>query len=79
MKRTSSSRETIPWFGDCAGCSHALDHNPFHPMMVVLGGRALTIEYREGGESQPVQVVPGRVGWDEPPSRQPGRQKAQLI
>lgn len=47
--------ETMPWHRD-----------PFHRVTVVLSGDALAIEFRDGGETQRVEVSPGLAGWDEP-------------
>jgi quercetin dioxygenase-like cupin family protein len=43
--------------------------DPFHRVSVVFKGDALTVEFRDGSESQPVKVTPGQVDWDEPGSR----------
>jgi quercetin dioxygenase-like cupin family protein len=40
--------------------------DPFHRVAVVLRGNLLSIEYRDGGESQSVEVTPGQVEWEEP-------------
>ena len=50
--------EAIPWHRD-----------PFHRVAVVLGGDALLIEYRDGGESHQVGISPGQVDWEEPTER----------
>jgi quercetin dioxygenase-like cupin family protein len=50
--------EALPWHRD-----------PFHRVSVVLGGDALAIEYRDGGEQQHVSVTRGQVDWDEPTSQ----------
>jgi quercetin dioxygenase-like cupin family protein len=50
--------EAMPWHRD-----------PFHRVTVVLHGSALAIEYRDGGDAQPVDVVPGHADWDEPTDR----------
>ena len=50
--------EAMPWHRD-----------PFHRVAVVLGGDLLSIEYRDGGESQRVEITPGMVGWEEPCAR----------
>lgn len=39
---------------------------PFQRVAVILGGDLLLIEYRDGGESQRVEVTPGQVEWEEP-------------
>lgn len=36
---------------------------------MVLGGDLLSIEYRDGGESQRVWITPGLVEWEEPSAR----------
>jgi len=36
---------------------------------VVLSGDVLSIEYRDGGESQRVKITPGQVEWEEPSAR----------
>jgi quercetin dioxygenase-like cupin family protein len=43
--------------------------DPFHRVAVVLSGDFLSIEYRDGGESQRVEVRPGQVEWEEPSTR----------
>jgi quercetin dioxygenase-like cupin family protein len=50
--------EAMPWHRD-----------PFQRITVVLQGHALTIEYRDGGQSQHVTVRAGQVDWDEPTER----------
>lgn len=50
--------EVMPWHRD-----------PFHRVTVVLNGDALAIEYRDGGESKHLHIVPGQVDWDEPTDR----------
>jgi quercetin dioxygenase-like cupin family protein len=50
--------EAMPWHRD-----------PFHRVTVILRGDALSIEYRDGGESHRVPVAPGQVDWDEPTER----------
>jgi quercetin dioxygenase-like cupin family protein len=52
-----SPGEAMPWHRD-----------PFHRVTVVLGGDALAIEYRDGGESR-FAVMPGQADWDEPTDR----------
>ena len=47
--------EATPWHRD-----------PFHRVAVVLSGDVLSIEYRDGGESQRVGITPGQVEWEEP-------------
>jgi hypothetical protein len=43
--------------------------DPFHRVAVVLSGDVLSIEYRDGGESQRVEITPGQVDWEEPSAR----------
>jgi hypothetical protein len=50
--------ETMPWHRD-----------PFHRVAVVLSGDALSIEYRDGGESQHAEITPVQVEWEEPSAR----------
>jgi quercetin dioxygenase-like cupin family protein len=50
--------EAMPWHRD-----------PFHRVAVVLSGDALSIEYRDGGESQRVEITQGQVEWEEPSAR----------
>ena len=42
---------------------------PFHRVAVVLCGDVLSIEYRDGGESHRVEIIPGQVEWEEPTLR----------
>jgi len=42
--------EAMPWHRD-----------PFHRVAVVLRGDLLSIEYRDGAESQRVEITPGQV------------------
>jgi quercetin dioxygenase-like cupin family protein len=44
-------------------------YDPFHRVTVILSGDALSIEFRDGGESQRVEVTPGQADWDEPTDR----------
>jgi hypothetical protein len=53
-----SPSDAMPWHRD-----------PFHRVTVVLSGDALSIEYRDGGESHRVEVTPGQVEWEEPSAR----------
>jgi quercetin dioxygenase-like cupin family protein len=53
-----SPSDAMPWHRD-----------PFHRVTVVLSGDALSIEYRDGGESHHVEVTPGQVEWEEPSAR----------
>ena len=48
----------MPWHRD-----------PFHRVAVVLSGDLLSIEYRDGAESQRVEITPGQVDWEEPSAR----------
>ena len=50
--------EAMPWHRD-----------PFQRVAVVLKGDLLLIEYRDGGESQRIQMMPGQVEWEEPSAR----------
>jgi quercetin dioxygenase-like cupin family protein len=50
--------EAMPWHRD-----------PFHRVAVVLSGDVLSIEYRDGGESQRVEITPGQVDWEESSAR----------
>jgi quercetin dioxygenase-like cupin family protein len=50
--------ETMPWHRD-----------PFQRVAVIWGGDLLSIEYRDGGESQRVEVTPGQIEWEEPSAR----------
>ena len=43
--------------------------DPFHRVAVVLGGDLLSIEYRDGAESQRVEIAAGQVDWEEPSAR----------
>jgi quercetin dioxygenase-like cupin family protein len=50
--------EAMPWHRD-----------PFQRVAIVLRGDLLSIEYRDGGESQRVEITPGQVEWEEPSAR----------
>ena len=50
--------EAMPWHRD-----------PFQRVAVVLGGDLLSIEFRDGGESQRVEIMPRQVEWEEPSAR----------
>ena len=50
--------EAMPWHRD-----------PFQRVAVIVAGDLLSIEYRDGGESQRVGVTPGQVEWEEPTER----------
>ena len=52
------SGEAMPWHCD-----------PFHRVAVVLSGDVLSIEYRDGGESQRVEITSGQVDCKEPSAR----------
>src|ERR1700746_3986629 len=51
------------------GEAMAWHRDPFHRVAVVLGGDVLSIEYRDGGESHRVEIMPGQVEWEEPTLR----------
>ena len=53
-----ASGEAMPWHRD-----------PCRRVAVVLSGDVLSIEYRDGGESQRVEVTLGQVEWEEPTER----------
>lgn len=40
--------------------------DPFHRITVVVRGEALSIEYRDGRESDRVEVAAGQTDWDAP-------------
>lgn len=50
--------EATPWHRD-----------PFHRVTVVLSGDLLSIEFRDGGETQTWKVRTGEVDWVEPSNR----------
>lgn len=50
--------EAMPWHRD-----------PFQRVAVILKGDLLSVEFRDGGESQRVEVTPGQVEWEEPSAR----------
>ena len=50
--------EAMPWHRD-----------PFQRVAVILRGDLLSIEYRDGGESQRVEITPGQVECEEPSAR----------
>jgi len=50
--------EAMPW-----------NRDPFQRVAIVMGGDVLSIEYRDGGESQRVEITPGLVEWEEPTGR----------
>lgn len=43
--------------------------DPYHRISVVIRGEALAIEYRDGGETEQLKVLPGEAGWDAPTSQ----------
>jgi quercetin dioxygenase-like cupin family protein len=43
--------------------------DPFRRIAVVLRGDVLLIEYRDGGESQRIEITPGQLEWEEPTER----------
>ena len=43
--------------------------DPHHRVSVVIRGEALAMEYRDGGETELVEVRPGEAGWDAPTDR----------
>jgi hypothetical protein len=50
--------EAMPWHRD-----------PFQRVAVISAGDLLCVEYRDGGESQRVQITPGQIEWEEPTLR----------
>lgn len=50
--------EAMPWHRD-----------PFHRVTVVLQGKAIAIQFRDGSKSKHISVTPGQVDWDEPTDR----------
>jgi quercetin dioxygenase-like cupin family protein len=50
--------EAMPWHRD-----------PFQRVAVILARDLLSIEYRDGGKSQSVEITPGQVEWEEPTAR----------
>ena len=51
------------------GEATAWHRDPFHRVTVVLGGHLLSIEFRDGGETQQSPVTVGEVDWAEPSDR----------
>jgi quercetin dioxygenase-like cupin family protein len=49
--------EAMPWHSDPQRAA------------VILGGDFLSIEYRDGGENQRIEITPGEVEWEEPTTR----------
>ena len=43
--------------------------DPFHRVTVIVRGEALAIEYREGGETERIEVCAGQADWDAPTDR----------
>lgn len=43
--------------------------DPFHRVTVIVRGEALAIEYRDGGESERLEIRAGQVDWDAPTER----------
>jgi hypothetical protein len=56
--RLAPGEANAPWHRD-----------PFHRVAVVLSGDVLSIEYRDGRESQRIQITAGQVEWEEPSAR----------
>ena len=50
--------EATPWHVD-----------PYHRVSVIVRGKALAIEYRDGGETGRVEVAAGQADWDAPTNR----------
>ena len=50
--------EAMPWHRD-----------PMRRVAVVLSGDVLLVEFRDSRESQPIEVRPGQVEWEEPTDR----------
>jgi len=50
--------QATPWHRD-----------PFHRVTVVLSGDLLSIEFRDGGETQTWKITAGEVDWSEPTDR----------
>jgi len=50
--------EAMPWHRD-----------PFQRVAVIFRGDLIAIEYRDGGESQHVEITPGQVEWENPSAR----------
>jgi len=44
-------------------------HDPFHRVVVVTSGDLVSVEFRDGGESEPWHVSVGDVHWVEPSDR----------
>ena len=50
--------EVMPWHRD-----------PFQRIAMILHGDTLEIEYRDGGQSDVIHILPGQVEWEEPTER----------
>jgi quercetin dioxygenase-like cupin family protein len=50
--------EATPWHTD-----------PYHRVTVIVRGKTLAIEYRDGEEAERVEVSAGQAEWDEPSDR----------
>jgi quercetin dioxygenase-like cupin family protein len=50
--------EATPWHVD-----------PYHRVTIIVRGKALAIEYRDGGETGRVEVAAGEADWDVPTDR----------
>jgi quercetin dioxygenase-like cupin family protein len=50
--------EATPWHVD-----------PYHRVSVIVRGKALAIEYPDGGETLRVEVAAGQADWDSPSDR----------
>ena len=57
-RMTLEPGETTPWHVD-----------PFHRVTVIVHGDALAIEYRDGSESERLDMRAGQVDWDAPTER----------
>ena len=43
--------------------------DPYHRVTVIVRGKALAIEYRDGGGARRVEVAAGQADWDAPSDR----------
>ncbi len=50
--------EATPWHVD-----------PYHRVTVIVRGKALAIEYRDGKATERLEVTAGQAEWDEPTDR----------
>ena len=50
--------EATPWHTD-----------PYHRITLIVRGKTLAIEYRDGEEAEQVEVSAGQAEWDEPSHR----------